>query len=109
MAADAEAQADRLVGLAVSALLRAAQLGNHRARHLYLIATARRHPVGSADLAAIAAGELKRSGAGSRTRALGAAEESQQTGGNVTALVADGGESRQAPCGDVKKKCRAVM
>ena len=62
MAADAEAQADRLVGLAVSALLRAAQLGNHRARHLYLIATARRHPVGrrsndSADLAAIAAGE----------------------------------------------------
>ena len=58
MTTETEAQAYRLVGLAVSALLRAAELGNPRARHLYLIATGARSPGrpphdDAADLAAI--------------------------------------------------------
>jgi hypothetical protein len=76
MTTETEAQAYRLVGLAVSALLRAAELGNPRARHLYLIATGARSPGrpphdDAADLAAIESGEPLADVAARRAAATG--------------------------------------
>jgi hypothetical protein len=74
-------EADRLLNRAVVALFGSAKLGNARARHLFLVATARRSPGrpphdDADDLAAIEAGETLSAVAARQSAATGQRYES---------------------------------